>query len=156
MGPQIAIYDSTDSTLVSTWDIGTLKAQVPSDVLTINVWNNKGGAVPVSDLKEAYLMVLDNTGDTAVEDVAKNKWIQVNIPSVDGNDETWTAIGGTYGKDVKANSGVVDNTIKGIINDGVAANSPENVCTINLRAVAPPNSDPGVKLFKVRLNGYFT
>ena len=156
MGPQIAIYDSTDSVLVNTWDIGTLKAQVPSDVLTINVWNNKGGATTVSDLKEAYLMVLDNSGDTAVDDVAKNKWIQVNVPSVDGNDETWTPIGGTYGKDIKANSGVSDNTIKGIANDGIAANSPENVATISLRAVAPPNSEPGVKLFKVRLNGYYT
>jgi hypothetical protein len=157
MGPQIAIYDATDTTLVSTWDIGTLKAQVPSDILVVNVWNNRGGLTTVSDLKEAFLMVLDNSGDTAVDDVARDKWIQVNIPSVDGSDDTWTPIGGTIGKDVRANAGVgEENIIKGTMNDGVAANSPENVATIRLRAVAPPNSDPGDKLFKVRLNGYYT
>jgi hypothetical protein len=157
MGPQIAIYDATNSALVSNWDIGVLKAQIPSDILTINVWNNKGGTTDVSDLKEAYIMVLDNSGDTAVDDVARDKWIQVNIPAIDGNVDTWTPIGGTIGKDVRANAGVgEENVIKGIVNDGIAANSPENVSTINLRAVAPPNSDPGDKLFKVRLNGYYT
>jgi hypothetical protein len=156
MGPQIAIYDSTDTILVNTWDIGVLKAQVPSDILSVNIWNNKGGTNLVSDLKEAFLMVLDQNGDTAVDDVARDQWIQVNVPSIDGDDDIWTKIGGTLGKDIRANGGVTDNTIKGIPNDGVAANSPENVATIKLRAVAPPNSKPGTKLFKVRLNGYYT
>ena len=156
MGPQISVYDSTNTSLVSTWNIGVLKAQVPSDVLTINIWNNKGGLTMVSDLKEAYLMVLDSGADTANEDVARDKWIQVNELSVDGNSNVWTPIGGSNGKDIKANSGVVDNTISGAANDGVAEKSPQNVCTVSLRAVAPPNSNPGDKSFKVRLTGYFT
>lgn len=156
MGPQIAVYDATNTNLVGSWDIGTLKAQIPSDIFTINIWNNKGGITTVSDLKDAYLMVLDSNGDTANDDVAKDKWIQVNEPSVDGNGDTWTAIGGTLGKDVRANAGVTENAIKGTANDGIAANSPSNVATVNLRAVAPPNANDGSKLFKVRLNGYFT
>jgi len=156
MGPQIALYNATNTDLLSTWEIGTLKAQVPSDVLVCNIWNNKGGSVAVSDLKEAYLMVLDATGDTANEDVARDRWIQVNEPSIDGGTDTWTPIGGTVGKDIRANGGVTENSISGRANDGIAANSPMNVCTIYLRAVAPPNSNPGDKGFKVRLNGYFT
>ena len=156
MGPQIALYNATNTDLLSTWDIGTLRAQVPSEILTVNIWNNKGGAVSVSDLKEAFLMVLDSTGDTANDDVAKDRWIQVNEPSVDGDTSVWTPIGGTVGKNIKANGGVSDYSISGRANDGVAANSPQNVCTLNLRAVAPPNSDAGDKYFKVRINGYFT
>lgn len=156
MGPQVSIYDSTNSELVSTWELGTLKAQKPSDVLTLNIWNNKGGVVTVSDLKETYIMVLDAVGDTANDDVARDKWVQINVPSIDGDTETWTPIGGTVGKDLKANSGVVGNTISGIANDGIAANSLENVCTVNLKVVAPANSNVGNHYFKIRLIASYT
>jgi hypothetical protein len=158
MGPQIALYNSTNTELLFNWDIGELRAQVPSEVLTVNIWNNRSGSVDVSDLRDSYLQVLDSTGDTANDDIPKEKWIQVNEPSVDGNSDTFTPIGGTVGKDIKAN-GLSSSTtcyISGKANDGVAANSPQNVCTINLRAVAPPNANPGDKTFKVRISGYFT
>ena len=156
MGPQLSIYNDTNTELVNSWNIGTLKAQIPSEVLTINIWNNKGGSTTVSDLKEAYLMVLDNTGDTALMDIPRDKWVQANVPNIDGNTITWTPIGGTAGKDLKGNSISLENAISGKSNDGVAANSPENVCTVNLRVVAPPNADPGDKFFKIRITGYFT
>lgn len=156
MGPQISIYDATNTYLVNTWDVGTLKAQKPSDVLTINIWNNKGGITSVSDLKEVSFMVLDGTGDTANGDVAKDQWVQINVPSVDGNSDIWTPIGGSITKDIKANSGMTEYTISGSANDGNAANSPQNVATINLRIVAPANSNPGDKSFRARIVGYFT
>lgn len=153
--PSVSIYNRNNSELVSVWELGTLKAQKESDVLTINIWNNKGGVTSVSDLKEACLMVLDAVGDTANDDVAKNKWVQVNVPSIDGED-LWTPIGGSVTKDLQANSGVEGNSIAGVANDGKIANSPENVCTINLKVVAPANSNPGNKYFKIRLSGSFT
>lgn len=156
MGPQIAIYNASNTELVSTWDVGTLKAQKPSEVLTINIWNNKGGITAVSDLKEAYLMVLDSVGDTANDDVAKDKWVQINIPSIDGNANVWTPIGGTDGKDLKANGVNGEFTIKGDANDGTAGTSYNNVATVNLRIVAPPNSTPQDHYFKIRIVGYFT
>lgn len=156
MGPQISIYDASNTYLVNNWDIGTLKAQTPSEVLTVNIWNNKGGITAVSDLKEVTFMILDSTGDTANGDVAKDQWVQINVPSVDGNSNVWTPIGGTVTKDIKANGGVSDYTISGIANDGNAANSPQNVATISLRVVAPANSNPGEKSFRARLVGYFT
>ena len=158
MGPQISLYNSTNSELLTNWNIGVLKAQTPSEVLECNIWNNKGGNETVSDLKEAYLMVLDPNGDTADQDIPREKWIQINEPSVDGANDVWTPIGGTTGKDIRAN-GVTEsegNIISGISNDGNPANSSKNVCTVYLRAVAPPNSVPGVKGFRVRINGYYT
>ena len=158
MGPQISLYNSTNTELVSTWNIGVLKAQTPSDILECNIWNNKGGSETVSDLKDAYLMVLDPNGDTANQDIPRERWIQINEPSVDGNTSTWTAIGGSVGKDICANGLMPSNgnTISGIANDGNPVNSSKNVCTIFLRAVAPPNSNPGVKGFRVRINGHYT
>lgn len=159
MGPQIAIYNSTNTDLVYNWDVGTLKAQRPSDVLSVKIWNNKGGATAVSDLKECYLMVLDGIGDTANDDVAKDKWVQVNVPSMDGNTNVWEPIGGTSGKNLKCDDATVPQdecTIYGEANDGIEAHSPKNVATVNLRVVAPPNSTPGDKNFKCRIVGWFS
>lgn len=155
-GPSIALYNSADSAIVSTWSVGTVQAQVASTVLTVNIWNNKGGSTAVSDLKDCSVTVLDSNGSTSDEDVAKNKWVQINVPSIDGNSTTYTAIGGATTKAIRANSGVSDNTIKGDTNNGVSANSGANVATVNFRIMAPINSDPGNKTFKIRLTGYYT
>ena len=102
-------------------------------------------------------MVLDGSGDTSNEDVARDKWVQVNVPSIDGNSNVWTAIGGTEGKDIKCDDyTITENTIKGTANDGIEANSPGNVATVNLRIVAPPNSNPGTHSFRCRLVAYFS
>ena len=103
MGPVITLYDITNTTVVTTWDVGVVQAQIPSASLTINIWNNKGQSAAVSDLKECNVTVLDSSGDTANDDVARDKWIQINEPSVDGNTTTWTQIGGSTTKDIKAN-----------------------------------------------------
>ena len=123
MGPLIGLYDSTSSSLVGTYDWGTIKAQTPTPVLTIQVWNNKNGKDDVSDLKEPQIEVLDSNGLTADTDVPKFKWVQVNIPSVDGNNSTWTPIGGTTTKMIRADglASTDGNVIKGTANDGNAS-----------------------------------
>lgn len=154
-GPSIALYDSNNSNIVSTWNVGTVQAQVPSAELTVNIWNNKGGGTAVSDLRDCSITVLDSNGSTYTEDVARDKWVQINSQAVDGNTTTWTAIGGTTTKAVKANSGVDDNTIKGTANAGTSINT-ENCATVKFRVNAPINSEPGTKNFKIRLTGYYT
>ena len=44
----------------------------------------------------------------------------------------------------------------GTKNDGQAANSAQNFCTVKFRVVVPINSNVGAKSFKVRLTGYYT
>ena len=41
--PAIALYNESHAELVATWPIGTVKAQVPSDILTVHIWNNRKG-----------------------------------------------------------------------------------------------------------------
>lgn len=156
MGPLIGIYNADNTAVQSTWDVGIVRAQQPSDELIINVWNNRGGISDVSDLREPILSVLDVNGLTANDPVARDKWVQVNVESVDGDTTTWTPIGGTTTKMLKANDGVTDNIIKGTINNADPIMYPQNVCTTKLRIEAPLNSDPGDFSFKIRLTAYFT
>ena len=153
--PIIALYDSTHSSLVTVWPVGTVKAQIPSSTFTVNIWNNKNGTSDVSDLKNCEVSVYDASGTTYVDDVAADKWVEANVPSIDGSTTTWTKIGGLTTKGIRANSGVTDNSIKGTMNSGVPSDTT-NFCTLNLRVNAPINSVPGNKSFKVRLTGYYT
>lgn len=153
-GPAISIYDSTHTSLVSTWNVGVVKAQTPSKVLTVNIWNNRNSSDDVSDLKECYLGVYDSTGDTYTTEVPLNKWVEVNVPTIDGNNNTWTRIGGQAIKKIMS-SGQSDFTIKGTANDGSTSNT-SNYCTCSFRINAPINSTPGTKDFNIRLTGYFT
>ena len=156
MGPQMAIYNKTNTSLLTSWNLNVVKSQTPSDILTVNVWNNRGGAQLVSDLKNPYVAVVDYNGETAVDEVAKNKWVQVNVPSIDGDDTIYTPIGGSVTKTLKANGGTDDYYISGEANNGNAVDSPSNVCTINFIVIPPPNSIPGEKLFKIRIGGWFS
>lgn len=156
MGPLIGIYNETNTALQATWDVGIVRAQIPSSELTINVWNNRNGTVAVSDLRDPMLAVLDPNGLTASTPVPKDQWVQVNVESVDGNTTTWTPIGGTATKLLRANSGVTTDIISGDVNNGDPLLYPQNVCTTKLRIVAPLNSTPGDFSFKIRLTGYFT
>ena len=154
--PAIELYNESHAELVATWPIGTVKAQVPSDILTVHIWNNRNGFVDVSDLKDCVVGVYDANGSTANEDVAKDKWVQINVPSVDGTDTTWTRIGGEDTKQIRANADVTDFSISGAQNDGAIGTNGKNFSTIRLRVNAPINSIPGNKSFKVRLIGYYT
>ena len=60
--PSITVVDTSDRT-VTTWDNGTVQAQNYSAVLSIRVWNNRGGAVTLSDLKDAYSYMRNNIED---------------------------------------------------------------------------------------------
>ena len=157
MGPLIGIYDSTNTSILGTWDAGTIKAQVPTTPLTVNIWNNKAGAADVSDLKSPEIAVFDYNGLTADTDVPKDKWVQVYVASVDGSTPSYTAIGGSVTKTFRANSNVgTEYVIKGTANDGDPLAYPQNVATVNIRLEAPLNSIPGDKTFKIRIIGYYT
>ena len=157
MGPKITLYDSNNTAPVGTHDFGNIKAQVPSNVLAINIWNNKDGQDAVSDLREPEIEVLDINGLTADTDVPRDKWVQVNVPAIDGDDTTFVAIGGDVTKKIRANNNVsTEYIIKGTPNTGDPVLNPENVCSVKFRLVAPINSTPGNKAFKIRIVGYYT
>ena len=80
LGPVITLMNSDNTSAVDTWNVGTVQAQTPSAPLIVNIWNNKGNNTEDhSDLKECTLSVLDANGNTAVGDVARDKWVQCKM-----------------------------------------------------------------------------
>lgn len=153
--PNITIVNDSDITVAS-WDCGTVQANSDSAILTIRVWNNRGGSTALSDLKDASITTLDIDGGSS-SDVVAGKWVQVNVPNLDGNTTTWTAVGGSTVKFIRADSltSADGNVIRGTANDGTVVNSAANYATCRLKAHVPLNATPGTKTWKTRLNGYY-
>lgn len=158
MGPQVSIYDSNNRDLFTTWNLNTIQSQQTSSVLTVYVWNNKNGSAQVSHLKNAYVTVVDDNGETSDGEVAKNKWVQVNIPSIDGDETTFVPIGGGVTRGIRGGGGLTENTLEAgtVTEDGTYDLNKKCVCKLNFIVVPPPNSTPGEKRFKIRIGGWFS
>lgn len=161
MGPQVSIYDSDNRNLFTTWDLGNIQSQQATPIMTVYVWNNKFGNLNVSDLKNAYVTVVDSNGETSEGEVAKNKWVQVNIPSIDNDEITFLPIGGGITRGIKGGGDLSDNVLcayngSSTPENGVYSPDKKNVCKLNFIIVPPPNSTPGEKLFKIRIGGWFS
>lgn len=153
--PSISIVNDSDIA-VTGWDCGTVQANSDSAILTLKIWNNRGGSTAISDLKDVSITTLDVDGGSS-SDVVSGKWVQVNAQYVDGSTSVWTAIGGTTLKYLRADNLVAADgfVIRGIANDGTFANSKSNYCTCRLKAHVPLNATPGTKTWKTRINGYY-
>lgn len=159
--PIITLLDSTNTTPVSTWSVGTVKAGNPSDVLEVNVWNNKGGASAVSDMRDAVITCKDGSGENT-GDVPVGKWMNVLVDStadIDGgtSEKLYSAIGGDQSRPLRGKTVLssVGDVIKGTVNDGTTANSGDNYCNCKFKVVVPINANPGTHQFKLRFQGYY-
>ena len=158
VAPVLSVVDVND-VAVTSWDNGVVQANSASPILEIIIWNNRGGETAVADLKEANITALDIDG-RAITEVVQGKWVNVNVPQVDGNTTTWTKIGGNTAKMIRADglntaSGYV---IKGTANDGnkATAASKSNYCTVRLKTVVPAGTSAGIRDYRIRINGYWT
>lgn len=153
--PSLTVVDTNDRPVTS-WDNGVVQANNEGPVLTIIIWNNRGGEVSVADLKDANITTLDIDG-RAISEVVQGKWTRVNVPSTDEDDTVWTPIGGTTAKMLRADGlEEIDGfTIKGVANDGNIHNATENYCTIHLKTRVPAGVSAGIRDWKLRISGYF-
>lgn len=154
--PRITIINDTGA-IVASWNCGTVQASNYSSILTIKVWNNKGGSTAVSDLKDASITTVDIDGGQS-SDVVAGQWVQVNVPKMDGRDDVWTQIGGSKTKSIRADGlgSAVGNVIRGDANDGADTEvNAKNYATCRLKVHVPLNATPGTKMWKTRLNGYY-
>lgn len=153
--PSITVVTDADATVAS-WDAGTVQANNSSAVLSLVIWNNRGGTSALSDLKDASITTLDVDGGSS-SDVVSGKWVQVNVPSIDGSTTVWSQIGGDTVKYLRADglTSSDGSVIRGTANDGSITGSKVNYCKVNMKAVVPLNATPGTKNWKTRLNGYY-
>lgn len=158
VAPVLTVVDTND-VAVTSWDNGVVQANSSSPILEIIIWNNRGGSETVADLKEANITALDIDG-RAVTELVQGKWVQVNVPQMDGNTTTWTRVGGNTAKMIRADglnssSGFV---LKGTSNDGQkdTTASKANYCTLRLKTVVPAGTSAGIRDYRIRINGYWT
>lgn len=151
--PVITIYDKGTTTVRSEWKPGTIKAGKTSDdvadstnaygtntkSIDVDVWNNRAGAEDIHDMIECTVGAYDSKG-TAEDDIAKNKWIEVNVNGeTDGEGNlVYTAIGGTVEADIANTTVAAPSTLKEAVNgEGVSTYDPETQCVL----AANPNTE---------------
>jgi hypothetical protein len=155
--PSITVVNAATNTTIPNWSVGVVKANNSSTVLSIQIWNNRGGSTDLADLRDASITSLDIDGGNSSDPVA-NKWLHVNVPEMDGA-SSWTPVGGTSTKFIRGDTvtATEGNIIKGTANDGNASTtaSKVNYTTVNLRVDVPVNATPNTYNFKTRINGYY-
>lgn len=161
--PIITFMNRDNSQVITEWHLGTIKALVESDVLEVNVWNNRGGATDVSDLVDVQVTTTDINGGTD-EQAVTDKWVYacVEATATEGTDgsKQFVQIGGSASAPVAANGATDENltnhVIKGTANDGSVANSRLNFATIQFKVIAPHNSTAGLHSWRIKVQGYFS
>jgi len=159
--PIITLLDAAQTSPVSEWHVGTVKAGNPSTVLEVNVWNNKAGATAVSDMRDGIVSCKDGNGEN-IGDVPDKKWMNVLVDATADLDtdlvtKVYSAIGGDQSRPLRAQTvlAATGDVIKGTVNDGVPANSGQNYANCKFKVIVPQNATPGTHQFKLRFQGYY-
>lgn len=163
--PSIGLYAKDDTATVSTWAVGTVKADTVSAQLEVHVWNNYKGTTAGTNMIECTVGAFDGNGKD-VDPIAADKWIQVNV-----NDEkdsssnpVFTAIGGTttaairgLGHAAVSGDPVTGDVIEGIVNDGAIATTASQAAVAKclFQIAVPTAAAPGTTGFKIRFQGYY-
>ena len=162
--PIFQVYESGGTTVATSHSFGQVKAGNDSAVYTVEVWNNKGGSSPVSDVIEATVTVTDASGGNTV-DVVTGKYMNVNVngeTASGGSTLVWTAIGGTSKAPIRAaaytsasdsgGGGKFDGTVPA---GTTAATATANCGIMQFKIVLPNNATSGKKTGKIRFEGYY-
>lgn len=154
--PVLTIFNPDTGSEFTTWNVGAVKAGQRSTPVLLQIWNNKDNASNISDLRGCTITTLD-VGGGASSDVVAEKWVKVNIPTIDGASamvsETApaTAIGGETSRALRADGLTADD------GDVIKASGDNNTkyCTIVLYVEVGSNAVPGTKNWKIRINGFY-
>ena len=153
--PIISIMNADNTKPVTEWYLGTLRTGTTSKELEINVWNNKGGSVDVSDLVDVKVTTVDENGvnETSAEEAVRDKWTQALVyatVAIGANSYVGVASNGAAGDDL------TNHVIKGTANDGTVSNSTTNFANIRVRVVPALNASKDVHNWRLKIQGYFS
>lgn len=146
--PLVSWYSADNLTQITSWGIGTVDAGSTSPDTTFLIWNNRGGAAAVSNMESCTITTKDSAGGDTGELVV-DKWIQVRVDAM--SETTFTAIGGTSTKSIKAGGTAGAGIIEGAINDGTVANAANNFAQVTLHAVPLATATAGNVDFLLRV-----
>ena len=166
--PKISIYNSDNTSFQDTWNAGELDLSrsdsFESNVLVINVWNNRYGNEDVPDLVGCNITTKNIHGGMTDEQVVTERWVQCCVESTASSPTTFSPIGvDDNGNELVCgiahqNPSEYDKTnfvIKGTANSGNAGVATDNYSKISLKIVPTINGRLGVHNFKTRISGYY-
>ena len=171
--PKLQIYNEDNTNVQDTWNVGTLDLASAdnheSNVLVINVWNNRGGNSDVPDLVGCKIATRSVNGDLINCQVVTGQWVQACVDSTASIDPStgqkiFSAIGAdSLGREIAcdvAHQGASgdDKTnciIKGTANNGEPTVAIDNYSKISLKVKPPTNAEAKVHYFKTRISGYY-
>lgn len=140
----VAWYDKTNTTQELLWDAGQVDAGAPGGEVSFLLWNNRGGASPVSDMEQVRLTARDSGGDIA-GDLVLGLWTEVRVDQQ--GEEQFTPVGGsTY---QQLSNGITPGVIRGAANDGVLPAAAANTCLLTLRLNPAAGASPGSRAWLV-------
>ncbi|REK76297.1 hypothetical protein [Paenibacillus paeoniae] len=150
--PLISWYSSNNQSQVTQWQIGTVDAGSTSQDTTFLIWNNRGGNAVVSDAQGCTITTKDISGGDTGELVTE-RWIKVRVDSM--SESSFTAIGGTTTKAIKAGGSAPAGIIRGTVNDGTIANAAANFAQVTAHATPSVTATAGNVDFLLRLSYTF-
>jgi hypothetical protein len=150
--PSVQWQNSTNTAQITNWAIGQVDAGSTSADTTFLIWNNRGGASATSAMESCTITTKDAAGGDTGELVV-DKWIKVRVDTL--AESSFTAIGGTTTKAVKAGGTAPAGTIKGTVNDGSIANATDNFAQVTLHATPSVTATAGNSDFLLRISYTF-
>jgi len=139
--PDIKFYDSTDTTEYTSLDYGSIDAGNESSVITLHIWNDKGGSLGSSTAENCVIRTVTSTGAYTGLDLVEEKWFNSKCTSYGAT--TYTAIGGSTTETIGSTSGT----------DTIPSNAYASVDT---KIVVPGTASSGSRSFKTRVSYTFT
>lgn len=135
---------------VTSWPVGVVDAGTPSTELALDLWNNYGGAVDVSNMQNTRITLKDANGGDAL-DTVRQKWTQVK--NISKGETSFIAIGGTQNVNYAdaatvgyehaiAATPCTAGEVGGYANDGnkTTTDTKRNFVSLVLRMVPPLNA----------------
>ena len=161
--PIITIYNEENTLIQESWNAGELdlsdSESFESNVLVINVWNNRKGIEDVPDMLGCNITTKNIHGDNTDEQVVTEKWVHACVESTASSSTLFSPIGGeTVCKVAHQNADDEDKengVIKGTANNGNPSIDTINYSKISLKVVPTINGLLGVHNFKTRISGYY-
>ncbi|TVX97974.1 hypothetical protein [Cohnella terricola] len=150
--PVVSWWNSSNTSQITQWQVGTVDAGSISPDTTFLVWNNRGGNTDLSDMQSVTITTKAPDGSDGGPnfELITNKWIEVRVDSM--GEIGWTPIGGTATKAMKAGGSAPASTIKGAINDGTTANSIVNFAQFTAHAHPHATATAGNVDFLMRVS----
>lgn len=161
--PIIDIYNAEHSAIQEDWNAGELDLSksdsFESNVLVINVWNNRYGNEDVPDLVGCNITTKNIHGDNTDEQVVTEHWVRACVESTAENPDEFSKIGGELVCGIAyQNAEGTDKenkVLKGTANSGNPTVDTTNYSKISLKIVPTINGVLGVHTFKTRISGYY-